>query len=142
MPTYETSISIAAPRDAVWRVLSNVAAWPEWLPTVTSVQPLDGKALNVGNRYVVRQPKLRPATWRVMELEQPRRFAWLAQSPGLQMFADHIVDEGLPGTSNVVLRFAFNGLLGGLVGRLFRSITESYLAKEAASLKQNVEASM
>jgi uncharacterized membrane protein len=141
MLTYEASVSIAAPRDAVWRVLSDVAAWPEWLPTVTSVQPLDDKTLSVGHRYVVHQPKLRPATWRVTELEPPRRFVWLAQSPGLQMVAEHVVEEGLPGTTKVVLRFSFAGLLAGLLGRLFRSVTESYLAKEAASLKQKVQAS-
>jgi len=141
MPTYETSISIAAPRETVWRVLSDVSGWPDWLPTITSVQPLDGKVLSIGHRYVIRQPNLRPVTWRVTELEQPRRFAWRARSPGLEMFAEHIVDDGPPGLSEVVLRFSFAGLLGGLLGRLFRSLTESYLAKEAASLKQKVEAS-
>ena len=142
MPTYETSISIAAPRDAVWLVLSDVAGWPEWLPTVTSVQPLDGTVLNIGHRYVIRQPRLRPVTWHITELEHPRRFVWRARSPGLQMCAEHIVDEDPPGISNVVLRFSFAGLLGGLLGRLFRPLTESYLAKEAASLKQKVEASL
>lgn len=70
MPTYEASISIAAPRESVWRVLSAVAAWPEWLPTVTSVQALDGDPLKLGSRYTVRQPKLRPATWVVTELNR------------------------------------------------------------------------
>jgi len=106
MPTYETSISIAAPREAVWRALADVAAWPEWLPTVSSVQPLDGRPLAVGHHYLVRQPGLQPVTWRVTELEAQRRFIWQGRSPGLVMLAEHIVDEDRPGTSSVVLRFS------------------------------------
>jgi uncharacterized protein YndB with AHSA1/START domain len=141
MPTFETSISIAAPREAVWRVIAGVAAWPEWLPTVTHLESLDGSSLVVGRRYLVRQPRLQPATWRVTELEPPRHFTWQARSPGLEMRADHIVDEDSPGESRVVLRFSFAGLLGGLVGRLYGPITERYIAMEAAALKQKLEAS-
>jgi len=141
MPAYEASTSIAAPRDAVWGVLSDVAAWSEWLPTVDSVQPLDGKPLNIGYRYVVRQPHLRPATWVVTELEQTRRFVWVARLPGLRMVAEHTINEGSSGMSEVVLRFSFTGLLGALVGRLFGPVTESYLVQEATSLKQKVEGS-
>jgi len=140
MLTYETSISIAAPRDAVWRTLSEVAAWAEWLPTVTGVQALDARPLAVGRRYAVRQPKLQPVTWHVTELEAGRRFTWQARSPGLLMISEHVVDEERPGTSDVVLRFSFSGLLGGLVGGLYREITERYIATEAATLKQKVEA--
>jgi uncharacterized protein YndB with AHSA1/START domain len=140
MPTYEASISISASREAVWRALSDVAAWPQWLPTVTAVQPLDGAALKLGHRYLVHQPKLRPATWVVVELDQSGRFVWHARSPGLLMVAEHTVRETGPGTSVVELRYSFSGLLGGLIGRLFRSITESYLAAEAASVKRKAEA--
>lgn len=140
MPTYETSASIAAPRDEIWRVLSDVAAWPEWLPTVSSVEPLDSRPLAVGSRYRVRQPRLQPATWVVTELEPARRFVWVARSLGLRMVAEHTVDERAPGVSTVALRFSFNGLLAPVVGRLFGSLTQSYLVREAASLKQRAEA--
>lgn len=141
MRSFEASTSIAAPREAVWRVLSDVAAWPEWLPTVDGVQPLDGTRLAIGSRFLVRQPKLRPATWVVTVLEPPRRFVWRARSPGLEMVAEHIVDESAPGTSSVVLRYSFAGLLGGPIGRIYRSITERYLSLEAASLQRTVEGS-
>lgn len=141
MPTYDASIRIAAPRNDVWRVLADVAAWPQWLRTVDSVQPLDGNPLNVGCRYVVSQPKLRPATWIVTELEQARRFVWQARSPGLLMVAEHAIEEDSPGECNVTLRYSFSGLLGAPIGRLFRSVTQRYLAEEAASLKLKVEGS-
>jgi len=134
MPSYDASTSIAASGESVWRVLAEVAAWPEWLPTVA-----DGNPLSVGFRYIVRQPKLRPATWIVTELEPPRRFVWEARSPGLLMVAEHTIEERSPGSSNVNLRFSFTGVLGPLIGRLFRSVTQQYLAQEAASLRLKVE---
>jgi len=139
MPSYDASLSIAASGESVWRVLAEVTAWPEWLPTVESVQPLDASQLGVGFRYVVRQPKLRPATWTVTELARPRRFVWQARSPGLLMVAEHLIEESTPGECNVTLRFSFNGVLGSLIGRLFGSVTKRYLAQEAASLKRKVE---
>jgi len=141
MLTYEASTVIAAEASAVWHVLSDVADWPQWLPTVTKVTPLDGTSISPGSRFVVYQPKLRPTTWKITELEAPRRFVWEARSPGLLMVADHAIATHAPGSSAVLLRFSFGGLLGGLIGRLFRSITERYLAQEAAALKNTVERS-
>jgi hypothetical protein len=103
------------------------------------VEPLDGAQLRVGSRYLVRQPKLRPATWVVTELEPPRRFEWQARSPGLLMIADHRIRESGDGSVEVTLRFSFHGLLGALVGRLFGRITRQYLLQEVASLKRRVE---
>jgi uncharacterized membrane protein len=139
MRSYESSVSIAATRESVWRVLAAVATWPEWLPTVISVEPLDGQPLSPGTRYKVIQPKLRPATWVVTNVEPPRRFAWESRSPGVLVVADHIIEEPSPGESHVVLRVSFSGLLGALIGRLARSITQRYLAQEAAALKLKVE---
>ncbi len=139
MPSYEASVAISAPREAVWRVLSNVVAWPDWLPTVSSVQSLQARSLEVGGRYIVTQPKLRPTTWVVTELAPPQRFTWQARSPGLLMVADHSVEASSPSSSQVNLRFSFVGLLGLPVGWLFRSITERYLAQEASSLRRKVE---
>ena len=55
------------------------------------------------------------------------------------MVAEHTIEESAPGRCNVTLRFSFTGLLGTLVGRLFRSVTQQFLAQEAASLKLKVE---
>lgn len=139
MPAFEASISIAAPREPVWAVLAGVAAWPKWLPTVTSVQAHDGEPLKLGARYTVRQPKLRPATWVVTELRPPYTFVWEARSPGLAMIASHTIEVVSPNSSRVTLRFEFAGLLGTPIAWLFRSITGRYLAQEAKSLKCTVE---
>ena len=87
----------------------------------------------------MRQPKLRPATWVVTELEPPRRFVWQARSPGLVMIAAHTIEEISAGKSHVTLRFSFTGLLGTPVGWIFGSVTRRCLAQEMASLKLRVE---
>jgi len=139
MRSYDASLAIGSPRDSVWRVLAAVVAWPKWLPTVSSVEALDGESLQVGFRYTVRQPKLRPATWVVTELEPPSRFVWQARSPGLLMIASHTIAESSLGKSLVTLRFSFTGLLGAPIGWLFRSTTKRYLAQELTSLRSVVE---
>lgn len=139
-PTYEASASIAASPDAVWRVLSDVSKWPDWLPTVSKVEPLDDQDLRIGSRFVVHQPRLRPNTWIVTELAEGGRFVWVAHTPGLCMIAEHTVSLHASANSKVILRFSFHSLLGGIVGRMFRSVTERYLAQEAASLKRRVDA--
>jgi uncharacterized protein YndB with AHSA1/START domain len=139
MPSYDASGSIDAPRERVWRALAAVVAWPKWLPTVNAVDALDGDPLQIGFRYTVRQPKLRPATWVVTELEPPRGFVWQARSPGLLMVASHTIEESSPGKSLVTLGFSFTGPLGAPIGWIFRSTTERYLAQELASLKSVVE---
>lgn len=53
MIVYQTSISIDAPQAVVWRVLSTVRAWPDWLPTVDEVHALGGSELAVDARFKV-----------------------------------------------------------------------------------------
>jgi len=139
--TYDTSVTIAAPREAVWTVLSEVAAWPEWHPAVTKVQALDGNSLSLGSRFVVHQPKLRAVTWVVSKLEKPRLFDWDARSPGLALVAEHTVHEESPRKSILNLRFSFHGIIGWITSKFYGSITKKYLVQEAAAIKQKVEAS-
>ena len=119
-------------------MLSAVAKWPEWLPTVISVEALDGQSLTLGARYKIIQPRLRPTTWVVTKLEPLHRFAWESRSPGVVVVADHIIEEASSGKSNVVLRVSFSGLFGAPIGWLVRPITQRYLAQEAAALKLTV----
>jgi hypothetical protein len=139
MLTCESNILIDADCAAVWDVLSNVADWPRWLPTVTEVQPLDGRPVLVGNRFFVRQPSLRPCVWQVGRVEVPHAFVWETRSPGVRMIAEHTVAPLAGGKSSVCLRFSFSGPLGRIVGLVFRGLTNRYLAQEAAALKTRVE---
>jgi len=139
MPQYSTSISINASQEAIWKVLSDVARWNEWTPTVTKIEVLDQPELKLNNRYKVYQPKLQPAVWTVTLLQPPSSFTWESRMPGMFMLAEHTLKPINASQTELTLKFAFQGWLGEIIGRMYRKISESYLATEAQSLKKRVE---
>ena len=139
MSKYSTSITINTGQEAAWKVLSDVAHWHEWTPTVTKVEVLDTPELKLGNRYKVYQPKLQPAEWTVTVLTPPSNFNWESKMPGMTMIAEHHVNAVSTDQTEVTLKFAFQGFLGEIIGRMYGKITESYIQTEARSLKKRVE---
>jgi uncharacterized membrane protein len=135
MHSFQVSLLISAPPTAVWRRLSDVRAWPTWLPTVTAVQPLGCPALGIGAKFHLRQPKLRPAVWEVTELEEGRRFVWTTSVPGSAIRADHIVDAAGAHETELTLAIRISGVFGPLLGLLAAATVKDYLAIEASSLK-------
>lgn len=137
--SFQTKVEINAPADAVWAVLADVLRWPQWLPTVTGVEPLGPPELAAGARYRLTQPKLRPAIWSVVELVPQRKFNWESRSPGLHVLAGHVLIplSGMSTSSlhNVTMSGPFTGIMDLFAGRLIRE----YVECEAASLKQRVE---
>lgn len=107
MPHYSSSISINASQEAIWKVLSDVAYWNEWTPTVTRVEVLDAPELKLDNRYKVFQPKLQPAIWSVTVLMPPSNFTWKSRMPGMLMVAEHILSQMVPIKTNLPCLFLF-----------------------------------
>ena len=138
MKEFRVAVDIQAPPARVWAVIRDVERWPEWTASMTSVELLGGAPLAVGTRVRVRQPKLPVAEMQVTELDEGRSFTWVTKSPGVRARADHRVDP-IPGGARAVLSVQFSGLLGGLVARLVRDLTERYIALEAAGLKARSE---
>ena len=106
---------------------------------MSSVQRLDKGPLAVGSSAQVRQPKLRPAVWRVTEFEDNRNFTWTTRAPGLRMKAGHLVEPRGSG-SRVALSFEMSGLIAPLVSRLYGALIEQYVATESQGLKKRSEA--
>lgn len=79
----------SAPPDAIWKVLSDVEHWCDWTPTVLRIEPLTNAGLQVGARYRVTQPKLRPAVYEVIECVPNQIFTWAQKVPGGALIADH-----------------------------------------------------
>jgi hypothetical protein len=138
MRDFTISVDIVAPPSAVWAVLREGERWPEWTSTVTSVTPLDDGPLAVGKRVRIVQPKLPPALYEVTELDEGRGFTWVTRSPGVTVTARHRIEPTASG-SKVTLSVRFDGLLGGIAGRMTRKLTEEYLSIEAAGLKARSE---
>jgi len=139
MSTYSTSITINASQEAIWKVLSDVARWHEWTPTVTKVEVLDSPELKLGNRYKVFQPKLRPAEWTVIIITPPSKFTWESKAPGMHMVAEHILTSKGANQTELLLTFTFDGFLGSLLGKMMSKTSQEYIETEAQSLKKRIE---
>ena len=149
MRTIETEITVAAPPGAVWGVLTDLAAYPEWNPFLVAAT---GRP-EVGQRLEIRfaPPGRKPMTMRptVQEAEPERRLVWLGHLlvPGLfdgrHEFLLEPTDEG--GT-RVVQREEFRGVLVPLLGsklfdqteRGFRAMNEA-LADRSARVRARAE---
>ena len=132
------TVNIEAPPARVFAVLCDVERWPEWTSTMASVRRVESGAFAVGSTAHVRQPKLRPAVWRVTELEDGRNFTWTTRSPGLRMTAGHLI-EPRGGGSCVTLSFELSGFMAPLVSWLYGSLIERYVTTESQGLKKRSE---
>jgi hypothetical protein len=135
---FQISVDIAAPPDVVWAIMADAERWHEWTPSVRSIRLLDGGPLRVGSRAMIRQPKFPPAMWTVTALDTGRAFTWTSGASGLRVYAHHSV-EPAPVGARVTLRLHYEGVIGRLIGRLTRDITNRYLGFEAAGLKRRSE---
>ncbi len=142
MLTFSASRQIDAPAALVWRRVSDVVAWPGWLPTVSRVEPVSASAneLAVGAIFKIVQPKLKPAFWTVSMLNPGRNFIWESSTPGLTLWANHTVEDAPDGRSRISLELRFTGLIAPLVALMAGGITRRNLETEAESLKQHAEA--
>jgi uncharacterized membrane protein len=133
--------SIRAPVARVWSIMSDIERWPEWTPTITTVERLDRAPLGVGARVRIAQPKLRPAVWTITEWKSDEQFIWESRAPGLRTVAEHSVRADASGCS-VRLVVRFEGLLGALVGRMYGRLTAEYMELEAEGLRARSEGAM
>jgi uncharacterized membrane protein len=134
---FTTSRHISAPAQAVWEVLFDVARWPEWTPTINSVERLDQGPFAVGSRARVRQPKLPRAVWEVTEVAEGRSFTWEATGPGMRTIARHEVVPDADGAT-VTLSIEQTGPMGAVAALVWRRLTQRYIELEAESLDRRV----
>ena len=135
---FHISVDIAASPDKVWAVMADAERWHEWTPSVRSIRWLDAGPLRVGSRALIRQPRFPPAMWKVIALDPGRSFTWRSGAPGMWVHAQHSVMASGDGT-RAVLSLHYQGVIGELLGRLTRGITDRYLGFEAAGLKRRSE---
>lgn len=132
--------SDAAP-DRVWAVLSDLDAWPHWLPTVTRVEREDPVvAPGVGAAYVVEQPRLPRTRWEVTEWVPGRSFTWTSSSPGVTSTATHELVPTATGGTEIVLAITWTGPASRILGLLYGRLTRRYLETETAALSERAAA--
>jgi uncharacterized membrane protein len=135
---FEAAVTVHAPADRVWEVFSDVAKWPEWTPTIDSVERLDEGRIHLGARTRIRQPKLPVAVWEVTELVEGQYFEWVSRAPGIRTTGGHRVvatPEGTVATATIIQE----GPLGWIFGKLYAKLTQRYIELEGESLKKVTE---
>ena len=74
MPTIERFID--APPDAVWSVLVDLDAWPQWGPSVQGAELAEAGPLGLGSRGKVWAPFGVALPFTITEFEENRRWTW------------------------------------------------------------------
>jgi uncharacterized protein YndB with AHSA1/START domain len=137
---YEDAITIAAPRERIWSILTDVERWPEWTASMSSVRFVAGDRIAVGSRASIKQPRMPAVVWEVTAVEPEKSFTWQARSAGMTTTATHSMAPGSGGAVTVKLGIRQQGALGWLVGLLLARMTRRYVRMEAAGLKRRCEA--
>ena len=120
--------------ERLWALMADVKGWPQWMPTVEAVTPLEpGRPSEVGARYAVEQPQLAKAVWTITAVDPGRSFTWESRTPGLHSVATHELRREADGTT-IVLGLTWSGLLAPVVRRLLGARALDYVTQEAASL--------
>jgi hypothetical protein len=136
---YEQTTNAASGLEPAWAALAEVTAYPRWTASMSTVEPLDGAALQVGNRFRIKQPGLPPTVWRVSDVRQGESFEWEATSPGVHTVAYHRLSRRPDGTTQITIGLRQTGVLSGLIALLTAARTRRYLVMEAAGLKSAAE---
>jgi uncharacterized membrane protein len=135
----DSSVAIDAPAAVVWDVFVETERWHEWTASITSITPLDGPAIEVGNRFEIKQPRFPKLVWEVTEVDPGRSWTWAQRSPGGTTYATHVVRDQGDGRAVVEQRIDQRGPIGSLVGVLSRGLTRKYLDLEGQGLKRRSE---
>ena len=114
---FEHSTLIPAPLDVVWRLTTDIAAWPSFMTTVESLQRLDSGTLRVGSSARVKNPGRSASVWTVTRIEDKREFTWETRRPGFRMTGRHLLTPVPEGTRNTLV-IDLDGWASGLVGAL------------------------
>ncbi|MFI2713095.1 SRPBCC family protein [Micromonospora sp. NPDC018662] len=133
------SVEIAADIDRVWAVQTDVERWPEWTPSVTAARRLEPGPLALGSTARLTQPRLRPAVWRVTEIDPPSGFVWESTSPGVRSRGEHRLVPLDGGRTRVELVLSQRGPLAGPVGLFGGATMRRYLRQEADGLRRRCE---
>jgi polyketide cyclase/dehydrase/lipid transport protein len=132
-------VAVSACPDYVWAVLTDVARWPEWAPTLREVVPYDGGPLIVGGGVRVCARNLPVREWRVAEVRPHRGFTWREVGLGSTARLGVVIAPEPPGT-RVGFTHESSGWLGAVVGRVTGANRPVHVRELADALRRRCEA--
>lgn len=139
MYTIKDTIEIQSDPASVWSAVTDVENWPQWTPTVTSVERIDSGPFGLESVTRVKQPGQRAKLWRVIRFDEGHQFAWQSGGSGLQMEAAHIVRKSARGAESLI-SLRLNGRLAPFLAPLLYLPIRLALKQENAGLKSWCEA--
>jgi len=136
-----TAIDIDAPAGAVWSVLADLAAYPDWNPFIVRAEgevAVGGKLTLSMQPVGARRTTVRPT---VLEVDPGRRLRWRGTLGFATVFdADHTITlEERPGGVRLTQAERFRGLLVPLLARSLRNHTLPAFDAMNLALKRRVE---
>ena len=139
MRTIETAIEIPAPADAVWAVVTDFAAYPEWNPFMVNI----AGDREPGNRLAVtmQNPGGRPTKFRPLVLaSEGRSLRWVGKVLVRGVFdgAHELRVEPTATGSRFVQREEFSGILLPIVWRTLNTKTRAGFEAMNEALKARV----
>jgi uncharacterized membrane protein len=138
MAHWERSIQIQAPAEKVWSVMSDVAHWPEWTPSIESVEEVSAD-FGAGSSAAVKAQGVAKTTWRVTEWNPGHNFTWVTSVRGAKTVGEHVIEGAPGGPTTVRLGIEVQGLAGALFKPLIRKVIVRNLELESAGLKRRGE---
>ncbi len=129
MKTLEHTIEISAPVDRVWAMTLDVESWPEFSPTMTTIERLETGPIAVGSTARVKQPGQGAKIWTVSALDEERTFAWQTKFMGTTMTGGHHLAPTTTGTQQR-LTIDIDGPLASVVGALLGRPLRKAIAAE------------
>lgn len=138
MKQFSAEVEINAPAEAVWAVLTNAAAYPDWDPTMDSIEG----SIGLDEKLVLHTTLSKRAfTVSVKELIPNSRMVWKSGFP-LGLFKGERAFVLTPKQDSIHFRLheVFSGPLLPLFGHMIPDLHTSFL-KFVRSLKAEVEGS-
>jgi uncharacterized protein YndB with AHSA1/START domain len=140
MAVHERSREVSAPADAVWRVWSDAASWPQWNPDVSAMELSGPFGEGAEGRMTTKSSGNRAHPVRLVDVEPGRRFALqIKPVPGATFtFTCRIEDAG-PGRSRISQAVTMRGpmapLFSAMMGNRIAQGFEPILAALAARVE-------
>ena len=128
-------VFINAPITTVWRILSDIARWPDWNKNISKMS-LDGP-IQVGTsfRWVGGSSRIVSC---LEEVEPPRRIAWSGRTMGIRAIHIYELDEDKRQTRVHTVE-SFEGLLARLMRRSLKKMLDKDLEAGLAALRAAAE---
>jgi hypothetical protein len=138
MKTFAVATTIHATPDRLWRILTDLATYPRWNPTVTKVDGQIAPGARIVVQVAINPGRAFPVT--VSQLEPASRMVWSGGMPlglftGTRTFTLTPRDDG---KTEFAMREEYRGLLAGLIGRSIPDLQPAF-DEFAAALKREAE---